>query len=113
MGRAPASAPAVLLAGGLLPSPPIRTRLALLLALPALSACLPTRIPGDAPYRASESTFLSIVRLDAAEDRDPSDTGIGLRRRLTSRSALSLEAQQGGVSEASTVGVALAVHYAF
>lgn len=91
----------------------IRTTLTLLAVLSTLTACGPIRAPGDLPSRAAESRFLSAVHADVEEHRDPQDLGIGLRRRLTAHSAVSLAAQRGGREDLPTLGVALAVQYAF
>jgi len=85
----------------------------LLLVLSSLPACMPMRAPLDVPTRASGSSLLSVVRADAEEYLDSSDPGIGVRHPLTAHSALSFAAQRAGTDDMPTVGVALAVHYAF
>lgn len=103
------------LAGGLLLSSSIRTRVTLLLlVLSSLTACVPMRAPlEDVSTRASGGGFLSVVRADAEEYLESTDPGIGVRHRLTEHSALSLAAQRAGAEDMPTVGLALSVHYAF
>ena len=71
------------------------------------------RTPGELPSRAAESRFLSIVRADVDERRDPEDREIGVHRRLTAHSEISLCAQRSGGQDVQTLGVAFAVQYGF